>query len=159
MASESGETIETTFVTTDPGHAEEGRMEIRSKLKPETENNELAVDHIYSQKFKIAVSQIDKFKESAGAYASNMLNHNEANYGIVFFKVQFFYDSDTKDDQHTCIMNFHLFSIHSINEQKEGIIKEFVNKFVSGFPERTVQLDSTQILVRANTQLRKPVVP
>ena len=162
MASETGETVETTLFTTDPGHAEEGREEVRSKEVPETENSELAVDHVYSQRFKVAASQVDKFKELAGGpngYASKMLNHNDANYGIVFFKVQFYYDSDTTDDQQTCIMNFHLFSIHSIDEQKEGIIKQFVDEFVSSFPEGTVQLDSTQILVRADTQLRKPVVP
>ena len=160
MASESRETVETAFVATDPGHAEEGRAEIRSKHKPETENNELAVDHVYSQNFKIAASQIDNFKKFAGAYASNMLNHNDANYGIVFFKVQFYYDSYTKDNYQTCIMNFHLFSIHSIDEQKERIIQNFVNEFVNQFqPEGTVQLVSTQILARTNTQLRKPVVP
>ena len=157
MELETEETIETTLITTDPRHAEEGREEVRSKHKPETENSELAIDHVYSQKFKIAASQMDKFKDSAGAYASKMLNSDNSNYGLVFFKVQFYYDSDTKDDQQVCIMNFHLFSIHSIDEQKKGIIKEFVDDFVSGFPEGTVQLGSTQILIRADTQLRKPV--
>ena len=165
MAAEAGGTVETTstFITTDPRHAEEGRAEVRSKHNPETENTELAVDHVYSQMFTIKMPQLDQFKESAGAYASKMLNHNDANYGIVFFKVQFYYDSDAKDSssnsQQTCIMNFHLFSKYSIDEQKEEIIKGFVKEFISPFPESTVQLDSTQILVRANTQLRKPVVP
>lgn len=159
MATETGRTLEATFITTDPRHAEEGREEVRSKNKPETENTELSTDHVYSQKFNIAPRQLDKFKESAGAYASKLLNHNDANYGIVFFKVQFYYDSDAKDDHQVCIMNFHLFSIHSIDEQKKEIIKQFVDEFVCGFPQGTVQLDSTQMLIRTNTQLRKPVVP
>ena len=162
MAAEAGGTVETTstFITTDPRHAEEGRAEVRSKHNPETENTELAVDHVYSQTFTIKMPQLDHFKKSAGTYASKMLNHN----GIVFFKVQFYYDWDAKDSnsnsnsQQTCIMNFHLFSKHSIDDQKEEIIKGFVNDFIKDFPEGTVQLDSTQILVRANTQLRKPVV-
>ena len=156
MASEIGKTFETTaFITTDPRHAEE----VRSKRKPETEKSELAIDHIYSQKFAIAVSQIDKFQESARAYADKLLNHNDASYAVVFFKVQFYYDSDVKADYHTCIMNFHLFSIHSIDEQKEGIIKQFVDEFLGEFPQGTVLLDSTQILIREDTRLRKPIVP
>ena len=163
MASETG-AIEITFITKDPGHAEEGRMEeVRSKpaaaSKPETVKNELAMDHVYSQKFTIALSEIDKFKESVGEYSSKMLNHNDTNYGTVFFKVQFYYDMDAKVDHHTCIINFHLFSINSIDEQKEVMIKQFVDEFLDNFSQGTVRLDSTQILIRANTQLRKPVVP
>ena len=158
MAEEVGWTV-SSFIAKDPRHAEEGEAEVQSKHKPETENTELAVDHVYSQKFKFAVSQLVKFKTSAEKYSYKMLNHKDANYGIVFFKTQFYYDSDAKDSQQTCIMNFHLFSIHSIDEQKEEIIKGFVNDFINDFPEGTVQLESTQILVRANTQLRKPVVP
>jgi len=167
MASKTGETLETTaFITSDPGedpgHAEEAREpEVRSKQKPETENSELAVDHVYSQKFIIAMSQIDKFKENIGSYTDKMLNYRKkgVNYGIVFFKVQFYYDADARDGHHTCTMNFHLFSIHSIDEQKEKIIQQFVDEFLRHFPQGTVRLDSTEILIRANTQFKKPTVP
>lgn len=155
---------ETTFTEISPVSEHESS---RQKLLSQTSGGhhdesvycELAIDYVYCQKFSIKATDLEKFKEAlkgSDGYIHKMLNHKDKNYGDVFFKVQLYYDVNATGD-HTCIMNFHLFSIESINEEKERMINGFIEECFA--PPNIAQLVSTEILIRAGTHLREPVVP
>ena len=123
----------------------------------ESVNNELAVDHIYSQKFGYPTSTADQFKKDVDTYIEKMLNE----LGIVFFKSQTFYSADTStEDSDTtvthCVIEFHLFSIDCLGEDDTVKICSHVDEFLGGFNEQSVRLVSTDVLARNKTQLRKP---
>ena len=127
--------------------------------KKESINNELAVDHIYAQKFEYAASVAEQFKEAVDSYIEKMLNH----LGIVFFKSQTFYsansaaENDQTDgcDPH-CVIEFHLFSIDCLGKKDEAKISSLVNEFLGGFEGHLVRLKSKDVLACNKTQLRKP---
>jgi len=134
--------------------------------KKESLNNELAVDHIYAQKFGYTKATADQFKKDVDVYIKKMLNE----LGIVFFKSQIFYSSETPSTENNedsdadedpgavthCVIEFHLFSIDCLEEADTVNICSHVEKFLDGFNEQAVRLISTDVLARNKTELRKP---
>jgi len=142
--------------------------------KKESLNNELAVDHIYAQKFVYTKATAGQFTKNVEAYIKKMLNE----LGIVFFKSQIFYSAKTPSLTSTedfdspgntvthdedlgaaihCVIEFHLFSIECLGEDDTVKINNHVKEFLDGFNEQAVRLISTDVLARTNTQFRKPV--
>ena len=162
------DTATTKIITEIDPAGERKKLLSQGSAQRETVDSELSIDYVYSQKFSI--KNLKKFKEALfkrhdhydtedrdRGYAGDMLNYNQdASFGDVFFKVQLYYDVNPENGE-TCIMNFHLFSIESINEGNKRKIQEFVNHYFH--QPNIAQLVSTEILLRSDTHLRKPVVP
>jgi len=124
------------------------RQQPEPETEPETVNNKLSRDYVYSQQFDFALSEASLFKESVTAYINKILNGLNC-----FFKSQLFYKEDTSQG---CVVNFHLFCLECLSEHDSkkkisGHVREFLNDF------QTVQLTCTELLLRNETTLRKPV--
>jgi len=113
--------------------------------------NEMAVDHIYSQKFSFASSESHLFKSTVDSYLNAMLNK----IGIVFFKAQTYYSDDAENNRAACIIDFHLFSIECLTKDDKEKISQHVEEFLHELQE--TRLVSTEILIHAQTKLKRPV--
>ena len=127
---------------------------VRQQPEPEIVDNKLSRDYVYSQKFDFALSEAHLFKESVAAYVNKMLNGLNC-----FFKSQLYY-KENNDDSETvvgCVVNFHLFCLECLSGEHDGKkkISEHVQEFLNDF--QTVQLTSTELLLRNQTTLRKPI--
>ena len=148
MATEAGDESTIPLVNIGSGYSEQAD----STKRQESVDNELAVDHIYAQRFGFAASETEQFKKSVDSYIQKMLNH----LGIIFFKAQTYY-SDAEDAATHCVIEFHLFSIECLGEDDTAKIVKRVDKFLNKFNGQAVRLISSDVLVRTQTELRKPV--
>jgi len=140
--------------------AGQGVAQRATQCAPESIHNELAEDHVYTVKFTFSASRLEQVKNTVNQYITKMLN----DLGIVFFKAQPFYRSDSHglnvatNDRGACLIEFHLFSIECLNQDVHKKIHTYVSEYLY-LEDQYNKLEDLQhdVYIRHKTQLRKPV--
>jgi len=122
-----------------------------AKSDQQQSDDALDVDHVYLQKFNLQSSIKKTFREQLNSYLDEMLNK----LGIIFFKAQIYYGEDIKG-QDVCIIEFHLFALKCLTDEVEDKISAHVKELLNRF-DGAAKLDTTEMLTRGKTSLRKPV--
>ena len=157
-------------------HASEIEMAGSSEIHPEAElrrrdtvkNNQLSIDIIYLQRFKLLQnSKASEFKQSVLKYVNSLLNDEQ--FGIVFFKARIFSnrevnpeDSLRVGDSHPgveYVLHFHAFAEESLTDEKVRMIKlKFLPQLLNDSNgEPLAVLTATELIIHEDTDFRSPV--
>lgn len=141
-------------------------LELATSQKDFT-GNELANDVIYMQHFKVLDNtKKAEFKKRILAYTNRLLN--DANFGIVFYKVRIFSNCHVKHedsirigDTQLCVeyvVHFHTFAVECLTSDKVAEIEhKFVPHLLEDEGEKIAELTETKLIIHEDTSLRKPV--